>query len=163
MIPRHAGLTPWVGGWLIFSESTYLQRTLDVTRMTQDRQPSELSLACDANERVGASVLLDSSGRALVTLRGEQDILTVVAARRLLVDAIRLGAGQLIIDLCDVTVVDESVLGLIALGYRHAHRAGGTLSILTEDPLLIRKLRVSGLDRMVPRYAALSEVPGTVS
>ena len=70
--------------------------------MTQDLQPSELSLACDANERVGASVLLDSSGRALVTLRGEQDILTVVAARRLLVDAIRLGAGQLIIDLCDV-------------------------------------------------------------
>lgn len=65
--------------------------------------------------------------------------------------------------LTDVTVVDESVLGLIALGYRHAHRAGGTLSILTEDPLLIRKLCVSGLDRMVPRYAALSEVPGTVS
>jgi anti-anti-sigma regulatory factor len=74
-------------------------------------------------------------------------------------DSVRLGAEHVIIDFCDVPSADESLMGLIAMAFRLTRHAGGSVCLVSEAHPLVRKLRTTGLDRMVPRYAALSEIP----
>jgi anti-sigma B factor antagonist len=170
VIPRHAGLTPWAGGWLVISKSapyatpsegedSRAKWTLEVTHMPPDPQPSGPSLTHVANEQASSTLSLDSSGRAVLTLRGEQDILTILAARRELLEGVRLGAGHVIIDLSEVSSADEALMGLIALALRLTRHAGGSVCLVAEAQPLLKKLRTTGLDRMAPLYAALSEIP----
>lgn len=126
--------------------------------MPQDHQPSGPSLTHAADEQASAILSLDPSGRALLTLRGDQDILTVVAARRRLLEGVRLGTGHVIMELRE-TAADESLMGLIVLALRLTRHVGGTVCLVTEDQILIRKLHTTGLDQMIPQYAAIEDVP----
>ncbi len=127
--------------------------------MPPDPQPSEPSLTHAADRQASSTLFLDASGRAVLTLRGEQDILTILVARRVLLDGVRLGAGHVIIDLCDISSADESLMGLIALAFRLTRQAGGSVCLVAEAQPLLRKLRTTGLDRIIPCYVALSEIP----
>jgi anti-sigma B factor antagonist len=127
--------------------------------MSQDRQPSGRSLRHASDELASPVLSLDPSGRAILTLRGEHDILAAVAARHKLLEGVRLGAGHVIMDLCEITVADESLMGLIVLALRLTRHSGGSVVLITQDPAVIRKLQLTGLDQMIPRYAALNDVP----
>jgi anti-anti-sigma factor len=103
---------------------------------------------------------LDPSGRAILTLRGEHDILLAVAARRSLLEGIRLGAGHVIIDLREITVADESLMGLIVLALRLTNQAGGSMCVVGKSRALIRKLQTTGLYQVISLYAAYEDIPG---
>lgn len=127
--------------------------------MPQDHQPSGPSLTHASGEQASPVLSLDPSGRAVLTLRGEHDILAAVTARRRLLESIRLGAGHMIMDLREITAADESLIGLIALAVRLTRRAGGSVCVVTEDQTVVRKLHTTGLDQIIPRYAALNDIP----
>jgi anti-anti-sigma regulatory factor len=126
--------------------------------MPQDNQPSEPSLTHATDEQTSPVLSLDPSGRAVLTLRGEQDILTVVTARRRLLEGIGFGTGHVIMELHG-TAADESLIGLIVLALRLTRHAGGTVCVVTDDQILARKLRTTGLDQMISHYAMLQDVP----
>lgn len=100
------------------------------------------------------------SGRAVVTLDGEQDVYTVVATRRLVLDGIRLGHGHVIIDLTAVTFTDSSLLGALVLAAKLAHRSNGSVRLVTSDEHFISKLRITGLFRVFPIFSNLTDALG---
>jgi anti-sigma B factor antagonist len=109
-----------------------------------------------------ANPAVHSSGWAVITLDGEQDVYVVVATRRLLLDSIRLGDGHVIIDLTAVTFADSSLLGALAFAFKLARRSEGCVRLVSRDEYFIRKLRITGLARLLPTFPTLAEALGAV-
>jgi anti-sigma B factor antagonist len=60
-----------------------------------------------------------------------------------------------ILDLSGVTFVDSTGLGLIVAAYRHSLNNGHPFSVAALTPLIARRFKITGLDRVIPIRAAL--------
>lgn len=103
-------------------------------------------------------VRLDDSGWAVVTLFGEQDCATAAQSIQALKDAHALAAGRVIADLTEVTFAGAALLASLVHTLRLARRQpGGTVTVVSTDRRLAAKMRITGLDRVLPIYATLED------
>jgi anti-sigma B factor antagonist len=88
-------------------------------------------------------------GGALVRLVGRLDCHAAAQVRAELHDAVDAGAGDLVVDLAGVELLDASGLGVLAGTHRRAERAGRRLLLCGPPPRIARVLRVTRLHRTV--------------
>ena len=55
-----------------------------------------------------------------------------------------------VIDLRKVTFIDSAGLGALVGGVRKIHDGGGTVVAVCDRPSVLRVLRITGFDRLVP-------------
>lgn len=60
------------------------------------------------------------------------------------------GAREVVLDLGDVTFVDSTAIAAILEAGKRARRAGGIVTVVSDDPNVRRVLELVGLGRMLP-------------
>ena len=94
--------------------------------------------------RVASSTL---GNAAVVAISGELDVHTAERVAAKLQDAIA-DARCLVVDLFETSLVDSAGLGVLASAARLAKSKGGTFVVASDDPRLLRTLKITGLDRL---------------
>ncbi len=84
-----------------------------------------------------------------VVLSGRLDVSSAAEVREALHEAIDLGAGDLVVDLAEVEVVDATVLGVLLGADRRAKLLGRRIVLRDPGPRLRRILRVTRLHRVL--------------
>lgn len=120
---------------------------------------SEIGQGSAAGSQVSTqpSVEVDASGWAVVTLRGEQDLLEAPRTRRALDEGITVGSGRVVVDLSEVTFSDSSLLGALANVARKARRYSSKVRVVTSDELLRKKFKVTGMCMVLRLFPTLAE------
>lgn len=91
-------------------------------------------------------VVVDESDRRVVHLHGEADLYRAGEVAAALTPADD-GQAEVVLDLCDTTFVDSSVLGVLVQAQRRLSRAGGRLTITEPNRDVYRVLEITGLSR----------------
>jgi anti-sigma B factor antagonist len=114
-----------------------------------------------------ASALLDlhvttTAGYTLVEVGGEIDVASAPELRDCLNQTIDAGGRQLVVDLRQVSFIDSVGLGVLVGARRRLLRYGhdGGLQLVCANGLILRVFRISGLDRVFPLHATLTDALG---
>jgi anti-sigma B factor antagonist len=117
-----------------------------------------------------AATLLDlhlttSAGFTVVKVGGEIDLESAPELRDCLNQTIDAGSRQLVVDLRRVSFIDSMGLGVLVGAKRRlrgqdAGQVGSPLQLVCAEGLVLRVLRISGLDRVFPLHATLTEALG---
>lgn len=99
---------------------------------------------------------LDGGGR-VVHVRGEVDLYSAPELKETLVDAARLGAGRLVIDLTEATFMDSSALSALLSARRRAQSLGGRVVLVNTNPAIAQTLATTGLDGILQIAASAAE------
>ena len=86
----------------------------------------------------------------LVVIVGHLEVGSVPDARAVLHDAVDRGAGDLVVDLRDVELIDATGLGVLVGTHRRAQRVGRRLLLRDVPPRIHRLLMVTRLNRVIP-------------
>jgi anti-sigma B factor antagonist len=93
---------------------------------------------------------LDHDDRtAIVTLRGEVDILTVDQVRVALSEALATRPLEIVVDLTDLTFIDSTGLGALIFGFQRARDAGVRFRLARPTRSVRQILVLSGLLEVV--------------
>jgi anti-sigma B factor antagonist len=101
------------------------------------------------------------AGYVIVSVAGEIDIATVARLRERLT-ALAVGGLPLVADLDQVSFIDATGLGALAVAARQAAAHGVSLHVVCSRPQTRRLFRVTGLDRQVPLARDLAEALGAL-
>ncbi len=85
----------------------------------------------------------------IVSLHGRLDVSASTDARLALAQAVDDGAGELVVDLSELSAVDVTGLGVLVGAHRRAQRAGRTLVLRDVPDPVGRLLFVTRLDRVL--------------
>lgn len=85
----------------------------------------------------------------LLALHGRLDVAAAADARLALARAVEDGAGELVLDLSALQLVDATGLGVLVGAHRAAGRAGRVLVLLDTPPQVERLLLVTRLHRVI--------------
>ncbi|HSI97295.1 MAG TPA: STAS domain-containing protein [Gaiellaceae bacterium] len=94
-----------------------------------------------------------SQGGVVVHVDGELDLATVEKLESAL--ATTDPGAPLVIDLTACTVLDSSAVRVLVTTARSAEAAGGSVSLVTSDPGLLRILEIAAIDTMLPVHPTL--------
>ncbi len=95
------------------------------------------------------------SGGIALHVEGDLDMATAPKLEEELADA---GFDRpLVIDLSRCTFLDSSAVRVLVASARDSEAAGGSLTLVTRDPGVLRVLQISGVDTMLPIHATLDE------
>lgn len=98
----------------------------------------------------GDTFVLDAVAPGQVlALSGRLDVAAAADVRLALADAVDTGAGDLVLDLAALEVVDATGLGVLVGAHRRAGRSGRTLVLHDVPPRIGRLLRRTRLDRVL--------------
>ena len=92
-----------------------------------------------------------------VTLDGEGDVYTAPRLKEELVSAIEDGCVNVIVDLEKVGFIDSSGLGVLVSALRRARDRDGVERIVCTRDNILKILRITGLDKVVPVFADADE------
>jgi anti-anti-sigma factor len=113
-------------------------------------------MVSSAGRSGGRPVGMEASMRAVpgpdsqvFDLVGRVDATTVTDLRRRLQAAIDVGAGDLVLDVGQVTVLDAAGLGMLVAAHRRAGRAGRRLVLRSVPPSVGRVLAMTRLHRVL--------------
>ncbi|MEU8980839.1 anti-sigma factor antagonist [Streptomyces sp. NPDC048309] len=108
----------------------------------------------------------EDRGHLVLEFHGEIDILAALEITPILDSATGGPAPQIVIDLRPVEFFDCSGLRLLYRARRRVLARGGRLHLVCTQPLILRILRVTGLNRLLPPSASPDEAlsrPGATS
>jgi len=101
--------------------------------------------------------------RTVVSVVGEVDIASAGALDAVLSEAIASGRTHLVVDLDEVGFLDSTGLGVLVKSLKRTREAGGSLTVVTESERVLKVIRITGLDAVIPLFAsvdlALAAVP----
>lgn len=101
--------------------------------------------------------------RTVVSVVGEVDIASAGALDAVLSEAIASGRSDLVVDLAEVGFLDSTGLGVLVKALKRTREAGGSLTVATESERVLKVIRITGLDAVIPLFAsadlALAAVP----
>jgi len=86
--------------------------------------------------------------RTVLTPRGVIDLATIKAFRKALDEVFISGPVELVLDLNAVTFIDSTGLGALISARRRAHAFKGSLLLACDIDVVLRVLRITGLDRV---------------
>lgn len=98
-----------------------------------------------------------SPSLALVSVSGELDLYTSERLPRAIGEATSLGADTVLVDLSGVTFIDSAALGVLVQQTKRLEGRGDALLLVTNDPRTVRAFEVTGLHRLLRRYASLHD------
>jgi len=78
--------------------------------------------------------------------QGEVDLASYTHLRNRISDLIDSGRTNVVVDLSGTTFLDSTALGALIGGRRKAYSAGGSFSIVCDNPQLLRLFEVTKLD-----------------
>jgi anti-sigma B factor antagonist len=117
-----------------------------------------------------AATLLDlhvtaAGGYTVVEVGGEIDLASAPQLRDCLHQTIDAGSRQLVVDLRQVSFIDSEGLGVLVGARRRLLRYGhdGGIQLVCAHGLVLRVLRVTGLDGVFPLHAGLADALGGTS
>jgi anti-sigma B factor antagonist len=96
-------------------------------------------------------------GRAVLAVDGEVDVYSAHLLHEALLPLPAAGHRLVVLDLSRLTFVDSSGLGVIVGGVKRARAARGGLALVGVPDHVLKVLRVTGLDRIMPPFASLDE------
>jgi anti-sigma B factor antagonist len=102
-----------------------------------------------------------TGNRVVVAPQGEIDLSTNDTFRKAIDEAFINGPADLVIDLNGVTFIDSTGLGALIGARRRAHAFRGSLVVVCDTHVVLRVLRITGLDRVFTIVPSLAEA-GTV-
>jgi anti-sigma B factor antagonist len=85
----------------------------------------------------------------LVALTGRLDVLGAATAREALHGAVAVGAGELVVDLSGVELLDATGLGVLIGTHRRARLAGRRLVLRDAVPRVARLFMLTRVDRII--------------
>ena len=95
--------------------------------------------------------IAERAGQVVLTIAGPADLGTLPTWHRALTGLVTDHPGRdLVIDLDPVTVLDDTVLGVLLGAAADARGAGGSLTIMCSRAAVLDRLRTTGLDLIVP-------------
>lgn len=78
--------------------------------------------------------------------QGELDVASYTHLRGRISDLIDTGRANLVVDLSGTTFLDSTALGALIGGRRRAYAAGGSFTIVCDNPQLVRLFEITKLD-----------------
>jgi anti-sigma B factor antagonist len=94
----------------------------------------------------------------VVSVHGELDLAAADELRDALSDgSSEEGTNRLIVDLVGTTFLDSTALSVMAAAAKALEAAGGSLTVVADDPRILRILRLTGLDRTIRVERSLAE------
>jgi anti-sigma B factor antagonist len=101
---------------------------------------------------VGSADLVTSThtddGKAVVSVRGEVDLVSCDELRRALHEALQ-SSTHAVVDLAELSFIDSSGLSVLVDAHRKARDAGGVLVVRNPTPMLRRLLDITRLDSLL--------------
>ncbi len=98
-----------------------------------------------------------ANGATVATVRGEVDLNTASRLQSGLRTA-AVGATLLVVDLSGVEYLDSAGLAVLDTSAREMHAQGGALRlVVSEDSIVTRALRISGVSEMIPTFYGFDE------
>ena len=94
----------------------------------------------------------------LVTVAGEADTTVSVQLRELLA-AVLAGMRHVVVDLSGLGFIDAACVRVLVGACGAAEDAGGTLVLVTPQPIVARMLRLCRADQLIAVYGSMTEVP----
>jgi len=98
------------------------------------------------------SCAISRPGQATLTFAGELDITTADQAYSYVRDAIDICGGAVMLDVAGLSFCDARGLGALMRMSRHAGQAGSSVHLVAPRPLLVKIIRITGLDHHLPVY-----------
>jgi anti-sigma B factor antagonist len=95
---------------------------------------------------------------AIATIVGDVDMQTAPILRSGALEIIQLGHPRLVLDLAQVGFCDSAGLSAIIGIWHAAQEAGGSLSLAAVPGRLMRMLRMTGVDSLLPVHATAADV-----
>ena len=116
-----------------------------------DESSSGGSRAEEIVELVGLTVCSRcDAGRHTIVLAGEIDIATAGDVEQELLQAEASGADQIVLDLSGVTFMDSTAIRLLLAADMCSRANGSRLSLLRPAGIVMRVLRIAGVDDVLP-------------
>jgi anti-sigma B factor antagonist len=106
-----------------------------------------------------------SGGVIVVEVGGEIDVASAPELRDCLNQTIDAGSRRLVVDLRQVSFIDSEGLGVLVGAKRRLRGPGrdGSIQLVCADGLVVRVLRISGLDGVFPLHATLTDALGGIA
>jgi anti-sigma B factor antagonist len=98
------------------------------------------------------SCSIGQAGETRLTFAGELDVASADQAYGYVKDAIDAHGGTVMLDVAELSFCDARGLGALTRMSRHAEHAGASLHLVAPQPLLVKIIRITGLDDKLPVY-----------
>lgn len=102
-------------------------------------------------------VVIENDGDTLLRVVGEVDSYTAPLLRRRLLDQVGRGAGEVLVDLAETTLIDSTGLGVLVSASARLRERGGRLVVVCTSPFLREVFALSGVDQLVHVVGAAGE------
>jgi anti-sigma B factor antagonist len=96
------------------------------------------------------SCLFSQTGQTTITFVGELDTASADRAYAYVSEAIDAHGGQILLDMAGLSFCDARGLAALARMSRHAEQAGSCLHLVSPQPMLVKIIRITGLDDQLP-------------
>lgn len=94
-------------------------------------------------------------GCTIVEVVGALDLASAPDLRACLQQVMADGAGTIVLDLAGLEFIDSSALGTIVLTYKDLQKRAGRLCVAQPQPLVLRVLELTSVDRLVSIYPSV--------
>ena len=91
-------------------------------------------------------------GDTILTFAGELDAASADRAYRYVRDTIDTRGGPVLLDVAGLSFCDARGLGALLRMSSHARQTGSSLHLLTPPPRLVKLIKITGLDEMLPMH-----------
>ena len=93
----------------------------------------------------------------VIALGGEVDLYTAPEFKQQLLEVIRQGAKDVVVDFSDTTFIDSTTLGVLVGGVKRLRTNEGRLSLVCADRNITKIFEITGLDRVFTIYSTRDE------
>ncbi len=101
--------------------------------------------------------IIEQSGVSVVTLTDSVDMADSEALQSLFDLLIEQGKTRVVVDLAEMDFVCSMGLGVLVHTYTTLRGLGGYLRLARPQPLIVKLIKTTGLDRLLPIYDTLDE------
>jgi anti-sigma B factor antagonist len=95
-------------------------------------------------------------GVPVVQVDGELDVYTAPRLKEAL-DSAASGGGRVVLDLSAVHFIDSTALGVLVSAQQRLRADDGELSLVLDDPYLLKIFHITGFDGLFSIYSHLAE------
>jgi|SRR6266705_1971379 len=121
-------------------------------------RPAGNEISQSLEEEAAVLVRTTASGtRRIIEVEGEIDAHTAPQLKSAIAALVDQGNFELVADLEQVTFMDSTGLGVLVGALKRVREKGGDLRIVCTRRAILRVLEITGLDKVIPLYSAVSE------
>jgi anti-sigma B factor antagonist len=99
----------------------------------------------------------------VIALGGEVDLYTAPEFKQQLLEVIRQGAKDVIVDFSETTFIDSTTLGVLVGGVKRLRTNDGRLALVCADRNITKIFEITGLDRVFTIYGSRDEALSQLS